>query len=675
MAMRSSVVRYLFSHVPAAFKHLNSIQNFHISFLPYSTVSYSWLLKWKLIVLDDGIVKFTNTNRISIKYHTLASAAFRSKETVKVPADNCSSSIFHLRKRNTHSPTHLSQPIFLCSEKHLDNTAIVDTLGCLSYADILHHSMCLALEILDQFDAVQEMKLNGERIALLTDHDATYAIGQYATWICNGISVPLCESHPPSEWEYVLRNAECSLLLVTDTFAEKIIPTALAVGAKVKVISRKDFGTYEKNRWFQADHATNPRQVRKVFQERKQRWFDRMEEFVMKKPALIVYTSGTTGRPKGVVLTHGNLSAMVCGMIKSWEWTSNDVILHVLPLHHIHGIANVLLTPLACGAACVMEPKFDARRVWSLLTSPAIEHFDRSITMFMAVPTIYAKLIQHYDEHMVKSKDTIVSEFVRQTTSSKIRLMVSGSSALPQPIQERWEEITGHFLLERYGMTETGMILSNPLHGTRVPGAVGTPMPNVEVRITKSNIYSSLGYDIIAEGNSSHTVITQDAEGDQGELLVRSPSVFKEYWRNSVATEESFTKDGWFKTGDTAKFSNGVYSIVGRTSVDVIKSGGYKISALHVEQKLLSHPKIMDIAVVGLADITWGQKVAAVVALEPRETLELKELREWAVDHLPPYQIPSVLLCIDSIPRNAMGKVNKKELASQLFPESNNKKW
>lgn len=260
MAVRSLVVRCPFSHVPAAFKHLNSIQNFHISFPSYSTVSYSLLLKRKLIVLDDGIVKLTNTDRINkFKYHTLASAAFRSKETLIVPTDNSWSSFFRLQKRSTHSPAHLSQPIFLCSEKHLDNTAIVDTLGCFSYADILHHSMCLALEILDQYDAVEEIKLNGERIALLTDHDATYAIGQYATWICNGISVPLCESHPPSEWEYVLRNAECSLLLVTDTFAEKIIPTALAVGAKVKVISRKDFGTYEKNRWFQADHATNPR--------------------------------------------------------------------------------------------------------------------------------------------------------------------------------------------------------------------------------------------------------------------------------------------------------------------------------------------------------------------------------------------------------------------------------
>ncbi|CAG5125639.1 unnamed protein product [Candidula unifasciata] len=674
MAVRNSIIRCFLSRIPAALRYLPSQQNCHISFSSYSTKACSQLLKRKLPFCDERIVGLTSIGRISQSvYHTLAS--FRSRETLLAPVHSCWPSFVHLQIRDTHSSVDLSQPIFLSSEKHLNNTAIVDTQGSFSYADILHHSMCLAVEILGLHGAVQEMKLNGERIALLTDRDVTYVIGQYATWICNGISVPLCESHPPSEWEYFLKDAECSLLLVADTLAEKIILVAQAAGIKVKVISRKDFGTYEKNRWFQADHATNPRQVRKVFQERKQRWFDRMEEFVMKKSALIVYTSGTTGRPKGVVLTHGNLSAMVSGMIKNWEWTSNDAILHILPLHHVHGIANVLLTPLACGAACIMEPKFDAHRVWSLLTSPAVEHFDRSINLFMAVPTIYAKLIQYYDEHIVKSKAAIVSEFVRQTTSSKIRLMVSGSAALPQPIHERWAEITGHVLLERYGMTETGMILSNPLHGTRVPGAVGTPMPNVEVRISKPNIYSPLGYDIIAEGNSRHTVVTQGLEDDQGELLVRGPSVFKEYWKKPEATEESFTKDGWFKTGDTAKFSNGVYSIVGRTSVDVIKSGGYKISALHVEQKLLSHPEIVDVAVVGLADVTWGQKVAAVVVLKPGYTLELKDLREWAADHLPPYQIPTKLLCVDSIPRNVMGKVNKKELVTQLFPESASRKW
>lgn len=165
-------------------------------------------------------------------------------------------------KRDVHSTAEggqLSLPVFLHAEKHLANTAVVDTQGGFTYADLLHHSMCLAVEVLQLYDALKEMKLNGERIALLTERDAVYVVGQFATWICNGISVPLCESHPASEWEYYLQDAQCSLILVADSLLEKINPVVQKLGVKVKVLSRSTFGSYEKNRWFQADHASNPR--------------------------------------------------------------------------------------------------------------------------------------------------------------------------------------------------------------------------------------------------------------------------------------------------------------------------------------------------------------------------------------------------------------------------------
>ncbi|RUS76982.1 hypothetical protein EGW08_015269 [Elysia chlorotica] len=562
-------------------------------------------------------------------------------------------------------------PLFLHAERNKERPAIIDREGRLNYGDILHHSMNLAVDILKLYSATDSMKLNGERIALLSEPNAAYVVGMYASWICNSISVPLHTSHPASEWEYFLSDSQCSLILVTHTLLDKISPVAEKLGIPVKVISREVIGEpYEKNRWFQPDHASNPKKVRKQYESRKQRWFDSPAEQVMQKPALIVYTSGTTGRPKGVVLTHGNLSSMVNGMHTSWGWSTQDVILCVLPLHHVHGLVNVVLTSLASGAVCVMEPKFDAPSVWNLLTAPVVKNLDRNINLFMAVPTVYIKLMEHFKENVEAKEDVMSATFIKRSLSQNIRLMVCGSAAMPGSASTKWQEISGHHLLERYGMSEIGMALSNPLHGKRVPGSVGTPLPDVEVQIVKPNVYSPLGYDVIAQGDSRRTVVTKGCEGEQGELLVKGPSVFKEYWNKPEETLKTFTKDGWFKTGDTAKYEDGAYFIVGRTSVDVIKNGGYKISALGVEQHLLEHPDIVECAVVGLPDITWGQRVAVIIVLKSGTSMELPDLRSWALERMPPYQIPTVLKIIESIPRNAMGKVNKKELVRDFFPEA-----
>ncbi|XP_028813047.1 acyl-CoA synthetase family member 3, mitochondrial isoform X2 [Denticeps clupeoides] len=323
------------------------------------------------------------------------------------------------------------------------------------------------------------------------------------------------------------------------------------------------------------------------------------------RPAMIIYTSGTTGMPKGVLHTHSSLQAMV------WE---------------------------------------------CLLSSQA-----PMVNVFMAVPTIYAKLIQHYEQNFTQ---THVKDYIRAVCQERIRLMVSGSAALPQPVLQRWAEITGHTLLERYGMTEIGMALSNPLMGCRTPGAVGTPLPGMEVRIVMTNTTNA----IIAEGNSRETQVRAGLEGKEGELMVRGPSVFKEYWNRPEETRGSFTEDGWFKTGDTAVYRDGVYWIMGRTSVDIIKSGGYKISALDVERHLLAHPDIIDVAVIGVKDPTWGQKVVAVVQLQKGVELSLAELKAWARDHMASYTIPTGLLLVKEMPRNQMGKVNKKDLMKQFYP-------
>jgi malonyl-CoA/methylmalonyl-CoA synthetase len=345
--------------------------------------------------------------------------------------------------------------------------------------------------------------------------------------------------------------------------------------------------------------------------------------------AMMVYTSGTTGKPKGVVTTHANLQAQISALIEAWEWSDADRVLLVLPLHHVHGIVNVVSCALWTGAVCEMLPKFDAEETWSRIASGRL-------TLFMAVPTIYSRLISAW-ESATSNRRTGMS-----AGCDRMRVMVSGSAALPVQTLERWREISGHTLLERYGMTELGMALSNPLHGERRPGFVGAPLPGVEVRLVDEK------------------GITVEA-GKPGEIEVRGPNVFLEYWRRSDATRQAF-RDGWFRTGDTAIVEDGSYRILGRTSIDIIKTGGFKVSALEIEEELRTHPAVAECAVVGVPDAEWGERISVAVELREGAHLALEELQVWAKERLAPYKVPRALRIVEALPRNAMGKVVKPEV-------------
>ncbi len=312
--------------------------------------------------------------------------------------------------------------------------------------------------------------------------------------------------------------------------------------------------------------------------------------FPVERRAMILYTSGTTSRPKGVVTTHANIAAQIKSLVDAWEWSATDRILLCLPLHHVHGIINVVCCALWSGATCHMLPRFDANAVWDCIAGGGL-------TLFMAVPTVYAKLIAAWDAASPERRAEL------SAACSRLRLMVSGSAALPVSTLQRWKEISGHTLLERYGMTEIGMALSNPLHGERVPGSVGTPLPGVEVRLVE------------AHGKPA-------APGTPGEIEVRGPAVFAEYWAKPDATREAF-RDGWFRTGDTAVVENGIYRILGRTNIDILKTGGHKVSALEIEEALRQHPAVAECAVVGVPDPEWGERVAAAVVLHEGHALDL----------------------------------------------------
>nr|XP_015223489.1 PREDICTED: acyl-CoA synthetase family member 3, mitochondrial isoform X1 [Lepisosteus oculatus]XP_015223490.1 PREDICTED: acyl-CoA synthetase family member 3, mitochondrial isoform X1 [Lepisosteus oculatus] len=525
-------------------------------------------------------------------------------------------------------------PVFIQAPRFGDRLAIVDVSGRHSYQDLYSSSLGLSRRIAEVLDCGSG-DLRGKRISFLCANDASYVVALWASWMCGAIAVPLYRKHPLSELEYIVTDSQSSLLVAGHPFSETLRPLAEKLGLPCVQLP-----------------LSSSLNSLKPLQESSPVTGDWAE-----RPAMIIYTSGTTGRPKGVLNTHRNLQAMVQCLVSEWAWSKDDVILHTLPLHHVHGIVNKLLCPLWAGATCVMLPEFQPQKVWEHLLSSQ----DPRVNVFMAVPTIYSKLIEYYDRHFTQHH---VQDFVRAVCKERIRLMVSGSAALPQPVLERWEQITGHTLLERYGMTEIGMALSNPLKGPRIPGSVGVPLPGVEVRILMHNISSAT----IAEGNCRLTQVRPGLEGKEGELVVRGPSVFKEYWNRPEETRDSFTADGWFKTGDTAVYRNGVYWIRGRTSVDIIKSGGYKISALEVERHLLAHQDIADVAVIGAPDSTWGQRVTAVVQLKEGRSLSLQQLKTWARECMPSYIIPTSLILVEEMPRNQMGKVNKKDLLKRFYP-------
>ncbi len=457
-----------------------------------------------------------------------------------------------------------------------------------TYQQILDRSAEIASALLGDQSDLQEA-----RVALLVTPGFEYTAAQWGIWRAGGIKLPICLSATESEWEYALKDSQVSTV-IADT--DKIAPLCERLGIRLILVS--------------SIHATAKA----------------LPDIDVSRRAMILYTSGTTSKPKGVVTTHANIQAQIESLVTAWEWSAEDRIPMFLPLHHIHGIINI--TGCALWSGAVVEPfsRFEMNAILQRVREDAY-------TLFMAVPTIYVKLIQAIESASEADRAAIVAGF------KKMRLMVSGSAALPASVHEHWTKLTGQELLERYGMTKIGMAISNLYHGERRPGAVGAPLPGVEVRLKAEN----------------GPII--NAEDEPGEIQVRGPGVFQAYWNREQATAETF-EDGWFRTGDMAVLERGYYRIMGRLSVDIIKSGGYKLSALEIEAALLEHPLIAECAVIGLPDDTWGEAVTAAVVLK-NSTLELGELRDWCKGRLSVYKIPQRLKIVSELPRNAMGKVTK----------------
>ncbi|HVS64005.1 MAG TPA: acyl-CoA synthetase [Thermoanaerobaculia bacterium] len=502
------------------------------------------------------------------------------------------------------------------AERFGDRLALTEGSRTLTHRELSEAADLLAAALLER-GGVSDLAsgLDGERIAILVEPGIDWVVALWGVWRAGGIAVPLCVSHPVPELLHALGDSEPSLLLASSALEERARTAARGGDVEVRLVGELAAG------------AASPTETSPLR--------DRAE-----RGALIVYTSGTTGGPKGALHTHASLSAQVDALLEAWGWSRDDRTVNVLPLHHVHGIVNVVCCALASGARCEMMPGFDPGAIWERFAA-------RELTVFMAVPTIYARLVAAWEAAGATERERW------RSGARTLRLMVSGSAALPGSVLERWERATGHRLLERYGMTETGMILSNPLDGERVPGAVGRPLPGVEVRFA---------------GGGEPFVESDDPKALRGEVEVRGPGLFRGYWGREEATREAFTADGWFRTGDVGVLEHDRYRLLGRSSVDILKTGGYKVSALEIEEVLRAHPRIAEVAVVGIPDEEWGQRIAAAVVLCDRGSLELDELREWSKQRLAPYKAPSLLRIVDRLPRNALGKVTKN-MVQELFGE------
>lgn len=485
---------------------------------------------------------------------------------------------------------------------HQDNhaTALVEDGETYSYAALDRRIRRMAAGLLAGRDDLAE-----ERVALFIPASLDYACVLHGIWRAGGIAVPLNVAATAPELAHYLGSAGVTRLVARDDDHATLAALCARLGVTLESVSG-----------LSADASTA------------------LPTLAPERRAMMLFTSGTTDKPKGVVSTHANIAAQVTTLCQAWQWTTVDVIPLFLPVHHIHGIINVLSCALWTGATVHVYDRFDVHELTRAVAAGAFN-------VFMAVPTIYVKLIQSLESLEAGQAEAVCAGF------RAMRLNISGSAACPVKLFDQWRDLTGQVLLERYGMTEIGMAISNPYVGERRAGHVGQPLPGVAVQLV----------------DDAGAVVA--AENAPGEIRVRGANVFLEYWDNPQATRDSFV-DGWFCTGDMAVLEDGYYRIMGRTSIDIIKSGGYKLSALEIEGVLLTHEAIAEVAVIGVEDDTWGEAVAAVVVLRPGAGLDLAGLKKWCRQRLSAYKIPKILTIVDALPRNAMGKVTKGDLKTLI---------
>lgn len=448
----------------------------------------------------------------------------------------------------------------------------------------------------------------GDRVAAQVEKSAEAIVLYLACVRAGAIWLPLNTAYTLNELEYFIGDAEPRVVVCDPARAE----TLKGLGARLGVGSVETLGT-------DGTSGTLLERAKSLSPE-----FTDADRAI-DDPAAILYTSGTTGRSKGAVLSHGNLAANAAALAALWRFTSDDVLLHALPIFHTHGLFVATNVTLMSGASMICLSRFDPDEILARMPQA---------TVMMGVPTFYSRLLQHQG-------------LTREATQG-MRLFISGSAPLLEETHHAWSERTGHRILERYGMTETNMNSSNPYEGDRVAGTVGQPLPGVDIRITDPDTGAEL------------------PAGQTGMIEIRGPNVFKGYWRMPDKTAADFRADGFFISGDLGKFDDkGYLHIVGRAK-DLVISGGYNVYPKEVESEIDALSGVVESAVVGLPHPDFGEGVTAVVVLEPGAAMTEAQVLAALNGRLAKYKQPKRVLFVDSLPRNTMGKVQKNLVRQSL---------
>lgn len=451
----------------------------------------------------------------------------------------------------------------------------------------------------------------GDRVAVQVEKSIEALMLYLATIRAGGVFLPLNTAYTPNEIEYFLSDAEPRVFFCDPAKAESLKPVADKAGAALETL-----GVYRNSE----DLSTFGSFLMKVPEQAEFNTVFRARDDL----ATILYTSGTTGRSKGAMTTHDNLWTNAATLCDLWQFTKDDVLLHALPIFHTHGLFTSTNTILAAGASMIWQHRFNADDVLARLPDA---------TSMMGVPTFYTRLL----DRDVFNRDLV----------SHIRLFVSGSAPMLTETHEQFQKRTGHTILERYGMTETQMNTSNPYKGERVPGTVGFPLPDVDIKITDPETGRCL------------------PTGDIGMIEVRGPNVFKGYWRMPDKTAEELRDTGFFITGDLGRIDDAGYvSIVGR-SKDLIISGGYNIYPKEIEEAIDDMPGVLESAVIGVPHPDFGEGVVAVIVREGDASLTEEGVISGLSDQLARFKQPKRVFFNDALPRNAMGKVQKKALRDE----------
>lgn len=468
---------------------------------------------------------------------------------------------------------------------------IVDGAPLLTYAGMLAQTGRAAAWL--RYKGLQQ----GDR-AIIQAHKSPAAVIFYLACLRAGIVfIPLNTAYQESELSYFLEDAEPTLLV-----ASAGLPGETVAFAGERAILNGDLKAAP---W--ADFADELSVV----------------EATSSSPAAILYTSGTTGRSKGAVLTHDNLSSNVVVLSQAWQWQENDVLLHALPIFHVHGLFVALHLALLHASPMLFHDRFDATAVLRDLPSA---------TVFMGVPTFYTRLLGEpaFDQHL----------------SENMRLFISGSAPLLDATFDEFRERTGHTILERYGMTEALMVTSNPYEGPRIAGSVGPSLPGITVRV-------------VTEGGQRAKI------GEPGILEIKGPNMFSGYWRNLEKTAEDHTADGYFISGDIATEDEaGFIRIVGRAK-DLIISGGYNIYPKEVEMAIDALNGVLESAVIGVPHPDFGESVVAIIVRATGARIDEDSIARALATELAAFKRPKKIVIVDDLPRNAMGKIQKAELRSQ----------